>query len=130
MYIPTSCVDVIPTLLSETHQSIPEWCEGNILPGFDGAKDVSERDIYCVDAKSNPKRAALNNATVSLIKGDYKLISYLGYEEEMKSSELYDLSRDPEERQDISGSHTSILSDLREIMGSQLKSINAMYKDA
>jgi len=127
IFTPTSCIDLIPTLLSETKQSIPQWCEGKILPGFSHTNDSNDYDIYSMDAKSNPKMGEIRNASISLIRGEFKLISYLGYEGLSNAYELYNLSKDPGERNDLSISHTGILKDLLEIMETKLGTVNENF---
>lgn len=97
----TSSVDLVPTLLHIMDESIPEWCEGEILPPFSETPSVVDRAIYSVEAKSNPKHGPLNKATVAISKGDLKLIYYKGYNGFDGEFEMYDLAQDPEELNDI-----------------------------
>jgi arylsulfatase A-like enzyme len=117
IYSPTSCVDLVPTLLKITGASAPNWSEGNLLPGF-GADDTDERTIFAVEAKKNSSFQPLTLATFAMIKGDYKLIWYRGYSGYDDVFELYNLKTDPEELQDLSKSQVEILS----AMANELKS--------
>jgi arylsulfatase A-like enzyme len=100
IFSPTSCVDLLPTLLHLTGQPVPGWCEGEVLPGF-GASTSKDRSIFCVDAKRNAKHRPLSQATVAMIKGAYKLVRYFGYEELEEAFELFDVEQDPEERKNL-----------------------------
>ncbi len=99
----TNCVDVMPTLLVETDHTIPSWCEGEILPGFGDNTAAEDRAVYTIEAKSNPKLAPLDKATIAMVKGDYKLINNRGYGDDVQPYELYNLAQDPEELEDLFG---------------------------
>jgi arylsulfatase A-like enzyme len=109
IYSPTSCVDLVPTLLKITGASTPNWLEGNLLPGF-GGDDTGERTVFAVEAKKNSSFQRLTLATLAMIKGDYKLIWYRGYSGYDDVFELYNLKTDPEELQDLSKSQVETLS--------------------
>lgn len=97
--VPTSSVDVMPTLLHLVGQDTPTWSEGQILPGLGGSYDP-ERAMFIVEAKSNPAFAPIKTATIAMRKGQYKLIYYTGYEPQ-DSFELYDHEQDLDELQDL-----------------------------
>lgn len=132
VHVPTSCVDVMPTLLSLAGQLIPEWCEGEILPGF-GDNEILEgcsvygRSIYALEAKRNPKHAPLNKASVALIKGRYKLIRYFGYDGCEDRYELYDVQADPEEVRDLYASASPVAAVLRDELAEKLQAVNRLY---
>lgn len=92
----TSAVDVLPTLCAITGKTVPEWCEGQVLPGFGGVKPDNERKIYVVEAKLNPKFGPIKTGTTAMIQGEHKLVRYFGYQAE-DSFEMYNLSDDPDE---------------------------------
>jgi arylsulfatase A-like enzyme len=93
--IPTSAVDVLPTLLNLAGVSAPSDIEGSVL-ALDGMQpDV--RNIYTVEAKSAPKRGRLAPASFALLQWPYKLIQYTGYKNIPEAYELFDLKSDPEE---------------------------------
>ncbi len=101
VYTPTSNVDILPTLFHLTKHPIPDWTEGLILPPFTNEPHSSERSLFAIEAKSNPKTGPLRKATVAMIKGKYKLIHYRGYKGFDNEYELYDLDEDPEELQNL-----------------------------
>jgi arylsulfatase A-like enzyme len=111
IYSPTSCVDVLPTLLKITGASLPDWLEGTPLPGF-GEEAVSGQPVFAMEAKQNSSFKPLTRATFAMLKGDYKLIWYLGYPGYEDVYELYNLKTDSEELLDLSQSHGEILSQM------------------
>ena len=125
---PTSCVDLLPTLLAASGQLIPEWCEGRILPGFQPVPDEQEsRPVFSVEAKRNPKLAPLNKATIAMVKDGYKLINNRGYREAPRAYELYNLENDPEETQDLSEIEKEIASNLTAELEEKLHEVNEPY---
>ena len=127
VYTPTSCIDLMPTLLQLTGQTIPDWCEGQLLPGFGGNGSENGRDIFAVEAKSNRKEAPLTKGTIALIKGRYKLIHYFGYEGYEREFELYDLHNDPEELEDLYTSQKRIADELQNRLEDKLFEVNQPY---
>ncbi len=126
IYTPTSCVDVLPTLLTLASQPVPEWCEGTLLPGLGGTPDP-ERSLFTVEAASNPAFSPLKIATVAMRKNQYKLIYYTGYKSG-DSFELYDLENDPEELLDLYRTQTELASSLSGELLAKLDSVNQKYQ--
>ena len=124
---PTSNVDLLPTLLHKLGQPIPEWCEGEILPGPGQRQDSGERSIFAVEAKRNSAHRPLSVATLALIRGRYKLIHYLGYARYDNRFELYDLANDPEELEDLYATKKSIAADLQSELENKLKEVDRAY---
>lgn len=126
VYESTSCVDLLPTLLHVTKQSIPPWIEGEVLPSFRTDNSESDRPIYVVEAKSNPKFGPITKATLAIRRGPYKLI-YYSYEGFDGVVELFDLENDPEELNDLSVSHQSLASELKNELLKKLVEVNRPY---
>jgi arylsulfatase A-like enzyme len=102
--MPTSAIDVLPTLLQASGQSRPEWAEGTVLPPFASSSPDPERSLYAVQAKESDPAAPLTQATLTHVKGRYKLMYFFGFERLGGSGErvlLYDLEADPEELKDL-----------------------------
>jgi arylsulfatase A-like enzyme len=112
VYVPTSSVDVLPTLLQLVGLQVPAWCEGIGLPVLTGQESAA-RTIYSVEAKSNSSFAPLQKATVAMYKNGYKLIYYSGLDAE-DQFELYDMENDPEELNDLYPSNPAFVSGLRD----------------
>jgi arylsulfatase A-like enzyme len=127
IYTPNSSIDILPTLLQMTGQSIPEWCEGTVLPPFNDRGYGDNHSIYVVEAKKNSKFKPLENATIALVKGDYKLLYYTGYQEYDGAFELYDLANDPEELEDIYKARKSIASAMEDELLAKLEEVNVPY---
>jgi len=123
---PTSCVDVLPTLLHATGAPVPPWTEGQVLPPLSG-RDLSEdRSIFTMDTKENYKNSDLRIGTVGLIKGRYKLVHYFGYEGFDNEYELFDLENDPEEIENIYAS-SSMLKTLKDELLEKLREVNHLH---
>jgi arylsulfatase A-like enzyme len=124
---PTSCVDLLPTLLAAVGQEIPTWCEGKVLPMRSDEQGAGERSVFSVEAKSNPVNRPLTTASFALIRGQYKLIHYSGYEGYETKSELYDLANDPEELEDLCSTKRSTAVDLQHELEEKLEEVNQRY---
>lgn len=96
-FVPTSNIDLLPTILNIANKEIPASCEGEILPGLGGVAD-STRSILSMDAKGSSAFKPFSKATYTIIQGNYKLIYYSGYDHKYKDFfEFYDIQEDPEE---------------------------------
>jgi arylsulfatase A-like enzyme len=123
----TVAVDLLPTLARVAGTQPPPLCEGSILPTFDGSEVKSDRSIYVSGAKSNAKFAPLTRLTVTLIKGDHKLIYYLGYNGYDNRYELYNLKEDPEELKDLYQSRKKVAAGLQDELTAKLREVNQPY---
>jgi arylsulfatase A-like enzyme len=126
IFSPTSCVDVLPTLLSLANQAVPAWCEGQLLPGLGGNPD-SQRSIFSVEAATNPAFAPLKTVSVAMRKGNYKLTYYSGYQDH-DIFELYDLEKDPEELVDLYAANPAVASLLKEELLAGLQTADTPYQ--
>jgi arylsulfatase A-like enzyme len=127
VYTRTNCVDLLPTLLDATERAIPPWCEGNVLPTSDTQEGPDERAIFSVEAKGNRVDRPLTKATIALLRGQYKLIHYMGYADYGNAYELYDLESDPEELENLYLSKKTIAADLQSEMQDKLRQVNEPY---
>ena len=127
VYTSTSCVDILPTLLHLTNRQIPSWIEGLVLPPYAEQVSPSDRSIFVVEAKSSPKAAPLQKATVAMIKGDFKLVYYFGYDGFDGVFELYNLSDDPEELDDLYASHPEMASALEQELTARIKQSDSPF---
>jgi arylsulfatase A-like enzyme len=125
--IPTSNVDILPTLLSIAGKAIPEELEGQILAGLGGAED-KDRPIFSMAAWQNSAFLPLTKAAFALRKGAYKLIAYLGYGGDDGIYELYDIDNDPEELREVSTEEPSVFSELKEEFLAQLQAANRPFE--
>jgi arylsulfatase A-like enzyme len=127
VHTPTSNIDLLPTILSLTGQAIPDWCEGEILPGS-GGKASPGRSIFSVEAKTNSAFKALSKATIALFKDSYKLIHYRGYPGHDGVSELYNLENDPEELDDRYTIEPAVAEELETELMAKLEGVNRPYQ--
>ncbi len=126
VHIPTSSLDVLPTLAQLSGAQVPGWCEGQLLPGF-GGDENAERSIFMMNAKFNNAFRPLTRATFAIRKGDYKLICYRGYSEydHRDAFELYDLSDDPGEVNDLYSPTSQLAQDLRTELLARIEAADA-----
>ena len=126
----TSAVDLLPTLLHVTEQQPADWGEGRVMPPFNQAFD-SERSVYVVQSLKSEQYLPLTVATTALIKGQYKLMYFFGYDElgspGSERIELYDLKNDPEELNDISISKPETTAELLYEIKQKLAEVNEPY---
>ena len=101
------------------------WGEGKLLPGLGGQEDQS-RGIYVVEAKYNPAFKTLKKATTVIQRDEYKLIHYNGYEAE-DSFELYDLTADIEELDDLYPMKPAVAKTLKEELLDSLSDADKPY---
>lgn len=101
IYKLTSTVDLLPTILRIAGKEIPQTAAGQILPGL-GFEESSEnadqpRTIWALEARTNSTRGLLREATLSMLRKNYKLVYYHGYPAYQNQYEFYDLKNDPDE---------------------------------
>jgi arylsulfatase A-like enzyme len=127
--VPTSSVDVLPTLVHLSGAPIPDWCEGQLLPGFGAAEDP-QRSVYVMDAQTNPAYRPIEHGTFALRKGDHKLIYYRGFAQYGNEDrfELYDIRNDPEELDDLYAASLPLAQDLRRELLERVQAENAKFE--
>lgn len=124
----TSTVDLLPSLLKISGLEVPAWSEGELLPGF-GGEETSQRNIYVIEAKTNPAYSPLRKATIAMMHGQYKLIHYIGYRFYRDEYEFYDLQNDPEEIINLYPSHP-IAIEMKNELDRKLVEVNLPYMKA
>ncbi len=127
---PTSAVDVMPTLLHVIGQQAADWAEGILLPPFGEVSPNPDRSIYTVQARGTEKHAPIQQATVMLTKGKYKLVYYFGYkrlEPTGERFELYDLEADPEELNNLFITQSAVSTEMLQEIKSKLAEENKSY---
>ncbi len=123
---PSSCIDVLPTLMHASGHPVPSWGEGQVLAPFNGIDTILDRSIYTMDAKENYKNADLKIGTVALIKERYKLVHYFGYDGFDDEYELYNLENDPEELENIYG-YSTMTKSLKDELKMKLAEVNNLH---
>ncbi|RJP54473.1 MAG: twin-arginine translocation signal domain-containing protein [Anaerolineaceae bacterium] len=113
IHAPVNTVDLLPTILNLAGKPVPDWCDGEILPGF-GGKEDPERSTFSVEAKLNPAFAPLQTATIAMRKGDYKMTYYRGYFGGGEEFELYNHAEDLEELTNLYSSEKAIAKQMKD----------------
>ena len=129
VYEATSAVDLLPTLTYVTGEKIPAWTEGVVLPPFDAAGKIPNRNIYTIRATHNDQFAPLTIASTMMVKENYKLHYYFGYPEVASDGliRLFDIQADPEEITDLSQSKPDTASQLLQELKAKLNEVNKPY---
>jgi choline-sulfatase len=126
----TSAVDILPTMLHVTGNKEADWTEGLVLPPFAPQAPGPERSVYVVQAEKSEQFAPLTVVTLTLRKGDYKLMYFLGYKElrgNQERVELYNIKDDPEELNDLFDTEKEIGLDLINELKAKLEEVNLPY---
>jgi arylsulfatase A-like enzyme len=131
VHIPTSNIDLLPTLAHLSGNEVPDWAEGQILPGLGGPEEP-ERSLFTCEAKYNHPWEAWSQASYALRKGDHKLTYYTGYQPLAGEErfELYDMLNDPDELNNKYLASSSIAQDLRRELLGRVQAENARHKKA
>jgi arylsulfatase A-like enzyme len=124
IYTQTSGVDLLPTLAYLTGNPIPDWAEGQILPGL-GGEENPDRGVYTVDAKRNTSFAPLTKMSIALTRNDHRLV-YYRYPE-LEQFEFYDLANDPEELQDLYSAQPTLALQMKAELLDKLAEVNRPY---
>lgn len=122
----TSAVDILPSLLHITGQPVPDWCQGRVLPGFRSSQDEGSLPIYSLEAKENSKFGSITRGSLAMVSGDYKLVRYIGYEENPDVTECFDLKADPQELDNLYPS-VPIARELKTLVDQKIQEINQPY---
>jgi arylsulfatase A-like enzyme len=124
---PTSCTDVLPTLAQAAGLPIPDWCEGMVLPNNEQGSQRDSRSVFSLEARRNSKYRPLTVATISMVKGQFKLAHYFGYPGYENQYELYDMGEDLLEQRNIFSKHDSISNELRDELNDTLQVVKQAF---
>jgi len=129
IHIPTSAIDILPTMLHVTGQETPDWAEGDILPPYTATSPVVNRSVYTVRSNKTDQSDPIERGSLTLTKGHYKLHYYFGYEERGVTEliKLYNVDEDPEELADLASSQQDITTELFNELKQKLDSVNQPY---
>lgn len=114
IHTPTSAVDVMPTVAHITGHPIPPWTEGRVLPPYVEEAGQAERSVFSFMAAENNPLGKIHRATGAVIKGNYKLQYYFGYEQ-LNGGELvklFDIQKDPNELTDRAAALPGVAAEL------------------
>jgi len=126
--VPTSAVDLLPTVVHLTGGEVPQWCEGQVLPPLGGADDP-ERSVFVVEAQTDAAFKPLRRASLAIRKGRYKLIDYMGYPQfrVQHRYEMYDMQGDPQELNNIYSGTLAAAWTMREELLGRLAAADSIY---
>jgi arylsulfatase A-like enzyme len=129
VHLPTSNVDILPTIAALTGGQLPEGLDGAILPGFGSAPLIggAERSIYCVEAKESSAFHPLVRGSFVMVRGSHKMIWYSGYQAAGDIVELYNLEADPLELHDLSKDEPEVTKEMLEELTLMRKKADAPF---
>ena len=90
-------IDIAPTLLDILGLKIPSWMEGESLKKAMERSPVRNKPKFSMSINSLNNNRGLQTGSLAVTHEEYKLIFHPG----KKRNELYDLSRDPNERTNL-----------------------------
>ena len=125
----TVAVDILPTLMHVTGAQAPSWTDGIVMPPYAADTAGNERNLYVMQSKETEGNAAIKEGTFILIKGQYKLMYFFGYEtlEGQERVELYDVEQDPEELNNLYLTHQDIGKPMLDELKTKLEQMNKPY---
>jgi arylsulfatase A-like enzyme len=129
-YAPTSALDLLPTLLHLSGEPVPDLLEGDVLPPYAPHIREENRAVFCMDARGNNPFQPLKRGTIMLVKDNYKLAYYFGYNQLPDGKpyfELYDLAEDPEEVRNLYHEHPRQASQMADELLQKLEEKNKPY---
>ena len=119
---PVSLIDIYPTIMSMAGSEADENRDGeSLLPVLTGGSQKRRDPVF---AEYHGDRC--NTGTYMLRKGDWKYIKYVGYE-----SQLFNLSQDSWEIENLAQEKTEIISEMEDILDSILdcKKVDSQAKE-
>jgi len=127
VYTSTSNTDLLPTILSIAGKEPPAELDGKTLPGLGGQVEA-DRPIFSIMAEDNSAFGAIKKAVISMRKRNFKLIAYLGYDDQVEQTfELYDLESDPEELENLASKDVATLSVMKDELFTALDEANRNF---
>ncbi len=119
--MPIGQIDIAPTILELAGVMVPDWMEGrSFLPLLNNEK-IEPKPVYSMHFSVRYNRSvSITNGAVAVWDGDYKL-TYILHE---GSVQLYNLSNDPDERNDISVEMPDITQRLKKLIDDNISETN------
>lgn len=127
VFVPTSNIDILPTILSFAGKESPPELDGKVLPGF-GSQADEDRPIFSMVAVDNSAFGEIRKAVISMRKRAYKLIAYLGYDKMEPPFELYNLENDPDELDNLVSKDPGTLAAMKDELFESLNQANRAFE--
>ncbi len=127
VYTATSNTDILSTVARLCDNPVPAETDGRPLPEFGGGEDA-DRSVFSIVSRSSSAFQPLEVGTLAMMKGEWKLIHYFGYQDYPVDFELYNLQDDPQEKHDLYSKDPSALAQLREELRDTLEDANRPYR--
>jgi arylsulfatase A-like enzyme len=123
----TNSVDILPTVVNMLGLPVPEWAEGQLLPGLGGVGD-EHRSIFSVDAKYNSSFTPLRNYSISITRDHHRFIHYSFPKDDYEKFEFYDLDTDPNELKDLYPAKPSLAVEMKDELLQKIEEVNKPYR--
>ena len=122
IHVPTTAIDVLPTVSTWSGLDKPDWAQGQVLAGQGGEEDPA-RSIFIFDSQSDAVFGVYKHYSLALIKNGFKIVRYK-YQKYLQT-ELYDLTNDPEETKDLYAQQPAGAAGMEAELVAKLKEIGA-----
>lgn len=104
-----SQIDIAPTILALAHLAPPAQMQGVSFAPLLQGKTIPSHPIYSAHLIENGRWQMFDKGTFAIIDGDWKYIQYMN----PRSEELFDLSRDRQERRNLARARPDLVMRLR-----------------
>ncbi|MEH0165270.1 sulfatase [Paucibacter sp. JuS9] len=118
---PVSLADIAPTIADLAHAPTLPQADGRSLRAALETGAIEPRPVYAMAMERQSRFETIRAGHYAVIDGDYKLVLHLAE----KHSELFDLSRDPLELQDLSKTEPQRAATMRQMLEAQLHQAEA-----
>ncbi|MHA2039740.1 MAG: sulfatase family protein, partial [Promethearchaeota archaeon] len=91
-------IDIAPTILDLAEITVPSWMEGRSLVPLLRGEMLTPKPIFSMDFQRNKSRGhKITKGIIAVWEDNYKLLHYL----DNKTSQLFDLEKDPDEQNNL-----------------------------
>jgi arylsulfatase A-like enzyme len=119
-----SQIDIAPTLLDIAGVKRPSQMEGESLLPLIHGKSFTPRPVFSASLSRNGRFKNYTKGTFAMLEGPWKYIQYL----EPDSEEIFNLSDDPREKENLAAMHPDILKRMRQALNVHFAPRKPPYK--